>query len=60
VSGDLERGFLAYEWRWRLPEVKQRSLPGLLWSGEPLKGKLLSSTPSKALVTLFSLPATSL
>ena len=37
MSGDLERGFSAYEWRWRLPEVKQRSLPGLPWSGESLK-----------------------
>ena len=37
VSGDLERGISAYEWRWRLPEVTQRSLPGLPWSGESLK-----------------------
>ena len=41
TDGDLTRGFAEYEWRWRLPEVTARSLPGSPWKGESLTGRTL-------------------
>jgi tetratricopeptide (TPR) repeat protein len=41
TDGKLAPGFAEYEWRWRLPEITARSLPGAPWKGESLKGRTL-------------------
>ena len=41
TNGELVRGFADYEWRWRLPEVEARPLPGSSWKGESLEGRTL-------------------
>lgn len=39
--GDYERGFKAYEWRWKLDRHKPRLFKKPMWDGSPLKGKTL-------------------
>jgi len=41
VSGDLERGFAEYEWRWRLAEHPPRTFDQPLWSGAPFDGRTI-------------------
>ncbi len=41
TNGELKSGFADYEWRWRLPEVSARVLPGKPWKGESLEGRTL-------------------
>lgn len=41
VSGDLERGFREYEWRWQLPESPPRYSDIPAWDGEDFEGKTL-------------------
>ena len=41
LSGDLERGFTDYEWRWRLPEFRRRHTGIPAWDGEDLDGRTL-------------------
>ena len=38
LTGDYSRGWLEYEWRWRLPGMAQPSLPGPVWDGKPIPG----------------------
>lgn len=39
--GDYERGFEAYEWRWKLERNKPRTFNKPAWDGSPLKDKTL-------------------
>ena len=41
VSGDLERGFREYEWRWQLPESPPRYTEIEAWGGQSFAGKTL-------------------
>ena len=41
LEGELETGWVEYEWRRRKPESKITKLPGQEWNGEPLAGKTL-------------------
>lgn len=38
-QGDFERGWTEYEWRWRLPGLRPRSMPKALWDGTSLTGR---------------------
>jgi tetratricopeptide (TPR) repeat protein len=42
-SGDFERGWKAFEWRWGLPELQAglRHFAQPLWGGEPIEGKTI-------------------
>lgn len=44
TSGDFERGFAEYEWRFRRPGREERTLPILRWRGEGLSGQTLLLT----------------
>jgi rfaE bifunctional protein nucleotidyltransferase chain/domain len=41
AQGDYLRGFPEYEWRWKKPETKTRSLPEPRWDGSPLEDKTI-------------------
>jgi rfaE bifunctional protein nucleotidyltransferase chain/domain len=41
AQGDYQRGFPEYEWRWKKPETKTRSLPEPRWDGSPLTDKTI-------------------
>ncbi|MEQ8790498.1 MAG: DUF6165 family protein [Pirellulaceae bacterium] len=41
LMGDFERGWPAYEWRWRCEESGPPSFPKPLWDGSPLAGRTL-------------------
>ncbi|MBI4863418.1 MAG: tetratricopeptide repeat protein, partial [Candidatus Riflebacteria bacterium] len=43
LEGDLARGWVEYEWRWRNHDLSlhKPDLPGPLWKGEELRGKTL-------------------
>ncbi len=40
-SGDFQRGWEEYEWRWRRPQTPPRQFPQPCWAGEPLTGRTL-------------------
>ncbi|MGA9378937.1 MAG: tetratricopeptide repeat protein [Phormidium sp.] len=40
-SGDYKRGFIEYEWRWKLKEKKPRILPKPIWDGSNIAGKTI-------------------
>ena len=40
-SGDFEKGWSEYEWRWRCSTVLPRPFPQPLWQGEPLDGRTI-------------------
>jgi len=48
LSGDLQRGFAEYEWRWQMPEfARENPRPSIskpLWQGEDLEGRTLLIT----------------
>jgi Flp pilus assembly protein TadD len=39
LLGDLEQGWLEYEWRWRCSDFSIPKLPQPLWDGAPLEGR---------------------
>lgn len=39
LAGDYERGFPAYEWRWRATGMQPRRFGAPLWDGKPLAGR---------------------
>ena len=39
LQGDFQRGFQAYEWRWRRPSFPPRTLPAPLWDGQDPAGR---------------------
>lgn len=41
LLGDLAAGFQGYEWRWRQPYYRPRSLPKPLWDGSDLRNKTI-------------------
>jgi tetratricopeptide (TPR) repeat protein len=41
LHGDLQQGWLEYEWRWRLPRTALPSLPIPIWDGTRLAGRSL-------------------
>jgi hypothetical protein len=41
VSGDLERGWPEYEWRWRTKDFPRRSFAAPRWDGEALEGRTI-------------------
>jgi tetratricopeptide (TPR) repeat protein len=41
LTGDFERGWPEYEWRWHKRDLAPRSFPQLLWDGSPLEGKTI-------------------
>ena len=41
LQGDLARGFVEYEWRWRIPDAKPRGIATPVWNGEDLSGRTL-------------------
>lgn len=49
VSGDFERGFAEYEWRFRRPGRAERTLAIPRWRGEPLGGRTLLLTIEQGL-----------
>lgn len=40
-SGDWERGFEEFEWRWKMPFLKPRHFAQPLWDGAPLEGRTI-------------------
>lgn len=40
-SGDLERGWEQYEWRWKNPKTPPRRFPQPLWDGSPLTDRTI-------------------
>ncbi len=40
-TGDWERGFEEFEWRWRMPFLKPRAFAQPLWDGAPLSGRTI-------------------
>jgi tetratricopeptide (TPR) repeat protein len=41
TAGDLQQGWLAYEWRWRTARYRRRLEPYPAWDGTPLAGRSL-------------------
>jgi len=41
LAGDYERGFPAYEWRWRATAMQPRGFTAPLWDGKPLEGRTI-------------------
>ena len=41
LAGDLKRGFIAYEWRWKLPDNPPRFVDAPRWQGEDLADRAL-------------------
>jgi len=51
--GALEEGWREYEWRRRIAEIPLRRLPGALWDGGPMPGKVLLVTAEQGLGDTF-------
>lgn len=41
LSGDFERGWTEYEWRWQRPKTRRRSFVQPTWDGSPLNGRTI-------------------
>jgi tetratricopeptide (TPR) repeat protein len=41
LTGDFERGWAEFEWRWKTKKHHQRSISQPLWDGRPLAGKTI-------------------
>ena len=39
LVGDLERGWVEYEWRWKTTSVQRRDFSQVAWTGQSLEGK---------------------
>jgi Flp pilus assembly protein TadD len=48
-TGDFERGWPEYEWRWRIKGVAPREFSAALWDGSPLEGKTILIHAEQAL-----------
>jgi tetratricopeptide (TPR) repeat protein len=41
LTGDLERGWAKYEWRWKIKQWSPRDFPQTLWDAQPLEGRTI-------------------
>jgi tetratricopeptide (TPR) repeat protein len=41
LTGDFERGWAEYQWRWKTDQCPQRGFSQLLWDGQPLEGRTI-------------------
>jgi hypothetical protein len=41
LSGDFERGWAEYEWRWKTKDCPRRNFSQATWDGQPLDGKTI-------------------
>jgi tetratricopeptide (TPR) repeat protein/glycosyltransferase involved in cell wall biosynthesis len=49
LTGNLERGFVEYEWRWKTQELEPRYFAQPLWDGDDLHGKTILLHPEQGL-----------
>ncbi|TAG92647.1 MAG: tetratricopeptide repeat protein [Oscillatoriales cyanobacterium] len=49
LTGNLERGFAEYEWRWKTQELEPRYFAQPLWDGGDLQGKTILLHPEQGL-----------
>ncbi|HAT15229.1 MAG TPA: hypothetical protein DCS91_18110, partial [Microcoleaceae bacterium UBA11344] len=49
LTGNLERGFAEYEWRWKTQELEPRYFAQPLWDGDDLQGKTILLHPEQGL-----------
>ncbi|NJK74606.1 MAG: tetratricopeptide repeat protein [Microcoleus sp. SU_5_6] len=47
LTGNLQRGFAEYEWRWKTQELEQRYFAQPLWDGSDLQGKTILLHPEQ-------------
>ncbi len=41
LTGDFERGWTEYEWRWKTQKYPRRDFSRALWDGQPLEGRTI-------------------
>jgi Flp pilus assembly protein TadD len=41
LTGDFERGWADYEWRWKTKQCPRRDFSQALWDGQPLEGRTI-------------------
>ena len=41
LTGDFQRGWAEYQWRWKTKQCQQRDFPQPLWDGQPLEGRTI-------------------
>jgi tetratricopeptide (TPR) repeat protein len=41
LTGDFDRGWAEYQWRWKTKECEHRDFPQSLWEGQPLEGRTI-------------------
>ena len=49
LTGNLQRGFVEYEWRWQTQELEPRYFAQPLWDGGALQGKTILLHPEQGL-----------
>ena len=49
LTGNLQRGFAEYEWRWKTQELEPRYFAQPLWDGDDLQGKTILLHPEQGL-----------
>ncbi|MFM9265650.1 tetratricopeptide repeat protein [Tychonema sp. BBK16] len=49
LTGNLQRGFAEYEWRWKTQELEPRYFAKPLWDGDNLQGKTILLHPEQGL-----------
>ena len=49
LTGNLQRGFVEYEWRWKTKELEPRYFVQPLWDGGDLQGKTILLHPEQGL-----------
>lgn len=42
TQGDMARGWVEYEWRWKQKDIYVRPVPQPMWDGSPLEGRTLA------------------
>jgi tetratricopeptide (TPR) repeat protein/ADP-heptose:LPS heptosyltransferase/glycosyltransferase involved in cell wall biosynthesis len=47
LTGNFQRGFVEYEWRWQTQELEQRYFEQPLWDGSDLQGKTILLHPEQ-------------